>query len=390
MKIWVIGRHYPAVNNRMRGSFEIEQAKMLARGGHNVTYIAIIFHPYKKIHSWGFSSWNEDGIRVCGYSCPFFPEKMNVQMSGFRALVQKKAMERVEKETGLPDVIHVHYPTMITDPDVVLSYQKKGCVVVCTEHWTSVQAKTINDREKSQLTKYVKDADGFICVGSPLKKSVIDLTKTNKEISIIPNVVEKIFNPSNKMANDKRTTFEFITAGRLVKVKQIDKVIEAFSQLIQDNQDVHLTIIGTGEEKEMLEILTQKLHLDNYIQFTGTLPRKEVAKRIANADCLICYSNLETFGVPIIEAWASGIPAISSDALGFAEYWDNSVRGLGYIVNQNNTAELIVKMKSVINEKGSYNRAELHQFAVDHFSEERVRNQIEDLYSKAMSRRKQK
>ena len=81
MKIWVIGRHYPAVNNRMRGSFEIEQAKMLARGGHDVTYIAVIFHPYKKIRSWGFATWKEDGIRVCGYSCPFFPEKMKDRKS---------------------------------------------------------------------------------------------------------------------------------------------------------------------------------------------------------------------------------------------------------------------------------------------------------------------
>jgi|GEM_PF-1350288 len=387
MKIWVIGRHYPAVNNRMRGSFEIEQAKMLARGGHDVTYIAVVFHPYKKIRSWGFASWKEDGIRVCGYSCPFFPEKMKVEMPGFRAAVLKKAFKRVEKETGLPDVIHVHYPTMITDPDVVLSYQEKGCAVVCTEHWTSVQAKTINNHEKKQLTKYANGADGFICVGSPLKMSVIELTETDKEISVIPNVVEDIFMPVEKKERNAKISFDFITAGRLVKVKQIDKVIDAFSKLLQDETDAHLTIIGAGEEKEKLETQVNTLDIMKNVTFTGTLPRNEVAKMIANADCLICYSNLETFGVPIIEAWAAGIPAISSDALGFAEYWQE---GLGYIVDQNNTAELIEKMKAVIDEKDKYDPEELHQFAVNNFSEERIRRHIEDVYSKSLSRRKHK
>lgn len=382
MKLWVIGRHYPAVNNRMRGSFEIEQAKMLARGGHDVTYIAIIFHPYKKIRNWGFATWKEDGIRVCGYSCPFFPEKMNVELNGFRATVLKKALKLVEKEAGLPDIIHVHYPTMITDPDVVLSYQKKGCAVVCTEHWTSVQAKTINNREKERLTKYAKGADGFICVGSPLKKSVIEMTQTDKEISTIPNVVEKLFQPIEKHTKD---SFEFITAGRLVKVKQIDKVIEAFSRVLKENERIKLTIIGAGEEKEKLEDQVNTLGIKQNVVFTGTLSREEVAKRIKNADCLICYSNLETFGVPIIEAWASGIPAISSDALGFAEYWQD---GLGYIVDQNNTQELVDKMKAVMDEKEFYDPMKLHEYAISHFSEEKVRTQIENLYSKSISRRK--
>lgn len=385
MRIWVVGRHYPAVNNRMRGSFEIEQAKMLARGGHDVIYIAVIFHPYKKIRNWGFATWQEDGIKVCGYSCPFFPEKMNVEMQGFRAAVWKKALNRIEKETGLPDIIHVHYPTMITDPDVVLSYQEKGCAVVCTEHWSSVQAKTINDREKKRLTKYAQSVDGFICVGRPLRKSVIDLTQIDEEIYVIPNVVEAIFKPTDKVASAKRKDFEFITVGRLVKGKQTDKVIEAFSQLFQENKDVRLTIIGAGEEKENLETKSNQLKLEDYIQFTGTLPREEVAKRIANADCMICYSNFETFGVPIIEAWAAGIPVISSDALGFAEYWQD---GLGYIVNQNNTSELVNKMKAVIDERTSYDPVKLHQFAIDNFGEEVVRKRLEELYARAVSRRK--
>ena len=358
----------------MRGSFEIEQAKMLARGGHDVTYIAVVFHPVKKIKKWGFSSWKEDGITVCGYSQFFFPERMNIRLESFRKNVFRKALKMVEKTVGIPDIIHVHYPTMITEPQVVLKYQEKGVAVVCTEHWTAVQAKNINAREIKQLSQYADNADGFICVGNPLKKSVVELTNTSSEITVIPNVFESVFTPLKKKQKDY---FEFITVGRLVPVKQVDKVVEAFSSVLKENPTLKLTIVGTGEEKEKIENVAIAAGIREKVEFTGTLSREQVASRIAKADCLVCYSNLETFGVPIIEAWACGIPAISSDALGFSEYWKND---LGWIVDQNDIEQLKDAMNKVMREH--YDSDRLHKFAVQHFSEEAVRAQIETLYTR--------
>jgi len=379
MKIWVIGRHYPAVNNRMRGSFELEQAKMLARRGHDVTYIAVVFHPYKKIREWGFTTWKEDGITICGCSRFFFPEKMKIEMPRFRALSWKQALDRAEKVSGRPDIIHVHYPAMITDPEAVLSRRLKGSAVFCTEHWTAVLAKTIGTREKKRLEAYANNADGFICVGEPLRKAVLELTQTGKEITVIPNVVNPVFRPEAKKT--ERPYFEFVTAGRLVRVKQIDQVIRAFSRLRKENRDVRLTVLGDGEEKEKLANLAEELKAGDAVTFTGTLPREKAAERIAHADCLICYSNLETFGVPIIEAWACGIPAIASDALGFAEYWKP---GLGYIVDQNRTDELYEKMKDVMDGRDAFDPVKIRAFAQEHFSEEAVGGKIEKLYANAL------
>ena len=41
MKIWVIGRGFPVKKNNMKGSFEFEQAQMLARHGNEVIYMAM-------------------------------------------------------------------------------------------------------------------------------------------------------------------------------------------------------------------------------------------------------------------------------------------------------------------------------------------------------------
>lgn len=376
MKIWVIGRDYPSKQNRMRGSFEIEQAKMLARGGHKVTYIAVSFHPKRKTRKWGFASWEEDGIRVCTYSQLFFPERMDVQMPEFRAAVLRKTLKSVQQLSELPDIIHVHYPAMITSPDVIMQYQKQGVRIVTTEHWTEVLSKTLNDIQKQHLKQYADGADAFICVGEPLRRSVIELTNTKKEILVVPNVVESIFYPSE---TGQKSDYTFITTARLVKVKQIDKVIRAMAELVKEFPDVRYLIVGDGNERQNLMNLVHTLNLEHVIQFLGTQPREEVAKMVADADCLVCYSSLETFGVPIIEAWASGVPVISSDCLEFSEYWKE---GLGYIVDHQDVNALLSGMKRMIAERGRFDKQQIAAYAKSEFSEQTIRSKLEKIYSK--------
>ena len=73
MKIWIIGRSYPTPQNKMRGSFELEQAKMLAKHGHNVTYLAVILHPIHKVKKWGYVHFEDGAVQVYTDSDGLFP-----------------------------------------------------------------------------------------------------------------------------------------------------------------------------------------------------------------------------------------------------------------------------------------------------------------------------
>ena len=373
MKVWVIGRHYPSIENRMRGSFELEQAKMLARGGCDVTYVAVIYHYRNNIKKWGFTRWEEDGITICGYSQLYFPERFNIQLTSFKSYIFKKAINLVQKEVGLPDIVHIHYPSMIGESETILALQEKGCRIVCTEHWTSVLTKRLSNYQLSNLKSYVNRANGFICVSEPLKKAVIDLTQTKKKVTVIPNVVESLFEPS--YLNKKNDLFKFICVGRLVKVKQYDKTIEAFNILFKKRKDIYLTIVGDGNERNRLHKQVIELGLKEYVHFTGSKTRNEVAELMRQSDCLICYSSLETFGVPIIEAWASGIPVIASSALGFAEYWKE---GLGYIVNQDDIKALANKMDEIISMP--VDKRKLSEYSTVQFGENVVCKSIQNFY----------
>lgn len=149
--------------------------------------------------------------------------------------------------------------------------------------------------ELKEFKKYSGVLDKIICVGSPLKNSVKDLI--GMDGVVVPNIVNELFKPSKVTHNG----FRFVAVGRLVKIKQFDKIIEAFCDCFLGQKDISLTIIGGGEEKDNLEEIISERKAGDQIKLVGSQTREKTAEMISNCDNLICYSRFETFGVPIIE-----------------------------------------------------------------------------------------
>ena len=109
MKVWVIGRGYPTKRNQMAGSFELEQAKVLARRGMEVTYLAVDVRAIRNLI--GYVSRQEDGVTISVLNLPFG----RLLKRSLRDRLLIKAMlfleKRLIKRNGLPDVVHVHYPS---------------------------------------------------------------------------------------------------------------------------------------------------------------------------------------------------------------------------------------------------------------------------------------
>lgn len=374
MKIWIIGRSYPTPQNKMRGSFELEQAKMLAKHGHNVTYLAVILHPVNKVKKWGFVYFEDDAIQVYTDSIFWTPERMHIHPKLLLKKSWSTLFSKAESEQGMPDVIHIHYPGMNGNPAVVAEYKQRGAKIVTTEHWTKVLTDSMDAYQRKQLIDFSEIADEILCVGEPLKKAIQSITHTEKEIKIVPNVVSDLFLPSaNK---ERKKEYHFIAVGRLAPVKQMDLIAETFAKTFREVPDVFLDIVGDGSERKKIERIIRQYHMSKQIHLTGTLSREDTAQKVSRSDCLICFSRLETFGVPVIEAWACGIPVIASDALGFLEYWGNE---LGCVVPSGNTGELSKAMKQIREQR--FDRAYIHNFARKYFSEETVYNLLMENYS---------
>lgn len=372
MVIWVIGRNYPSPDNNMQGSFELEQAKMLARYGNEVYYLACSLHPVKRIKKKGIQTWLEDGVQVMVLSAFFTPRVYPFYLIKGRNKQWQKLFDEVEQKSGVPDVIHIHYPSMLMIADSIKLYHDCGVRVVATEHWTKVLSKKLDTIELREYQKYNGELDRVICVGSPLKKAVKELI--GMDGIVIPNIVNELFKPTNETHDG----FRFVAVGRLARIKQFDKIIEAFCDCFLGKKDVTLTIIGSGKEKDNLEMIIAERKAGNQVKLLGSQTHEETAKIVSNCDTLICYSTFETFGVPIIEAWACGLPTITTTAA--AAVIDNCDERLGVEVSFDDYEGLRKALRYVYEHQEEYDKRFISTYAETHFSEEVVYNSLKQIY----------
>jgi glycosyltransferase involved in cell wall biosynthesis len=110
-------------------------------------------------------------------------------------------------------------------------------------------------------------------------------------------------------------TFRFLYVGRMSREKNLDNLLDAFEELLRRGHKVSLVLVGEGPYRGPLESRCQ----GRPAMFTGLLEGEELARTYASADAMVFPSTTDTFGNVVLEAQASGVPAIVTDRGGPAD-----------------------------------------------------------------------
>lgn len=374
MRVWVVGRGLPTKSNGMLGSFELEQAQMLAKAGLEVCYFGISVRSAKNLHKIGYFQDKIDNVFVYSYNFPFGRFLSTEYTDKICERSFKNLAAKAIQLHGTPDIIHVHYPAQ-RPYSAFAGYQSAGVKIVATEHWTKVQDKSIGEKNIQDLNDFCEKVDYFICVGSSLINAIREITGTKRNIAIVPNVVNSIF---LQKPNAHEGVY-FVAAGRLVPHKQFVKIAEAFIDQFCQVNDTFLTIAGSGEDFGKIKKLVKEANMENRVKLTGTVTRKEMASIVESSDVLVSYSRLETFCVPVIEAWMCGIPVIVSSTSPVAiDYNDEK---LGIFVDCDDIITLKHAMKQMYKYSKRYDKCWISKYARANFSESAVANKLIGIYN---------
>lgn len=104
--------------------------------------------------------------------------------------------------------------------------------------------------------------------------------------------------------------FVYIYVGRVSSEKNIDVLLEAHRILTDGGISVGLVVVGDGPD---LRRVKEIYEADPMIVFTGYLHGEDLSCAFASADALAFPSMSDTFGNVVLEAAASGLPAVVSD-----------------------------------------------------------------------------
>ena len=120
--------------------------------------------------------------------------------------------------------------------------------------------------------------------------------------------------------------YKIIFVGRFADFKGILFLIDSFSQLIIDNYDARLYLVGDGDEESKIRKKVSALNLEKHVIFFGY--KKNTLAYIKNADLLVLPSNNEPFGRVLLEAMNIGTPVIGTKSGGIPEIIEDGINGL--------------------------------------------------------------
>ena len=345
MKIFFLPTSYPDARHPQKTIFIYEQAKQLARMGHEITVLHINRLPSSQLLTASDKSIRrmDDGfaIRYVVEQKTFAERQIPYLSKNQFVKNAERLFQRAAEERSKPDVIYAHFSQWAGYAGTILS-EKYGVPLVTLEHFSQL----IDDHPPTVLMDCVKQtmekSQYFLCVSEKLKESLIKKMNPAKELLVVPNMIDPSFIYQPLKPHEG---FVFSSIGRLVAVKDYPTLISAFISAFSPSENVTLRIGGSGEGYRKLSDMVRSAGREHQIVFLGGLTREQTIDEYINCDCFALASIHETFGIVYREALVTGRPIITTDHEGF-EYgqWHDEY---GYRVPKKNIKALAKAMRQI-------------------------------------------
>jgi N-acetyl-alpha-D-glucosaminyl L-malate synthase BshA len=255
------------------------------------------------------------------------------------------------------DVLHVHYAI----PHAYAAYMAKKMLneqsinipIVTTLHGTDITLVGNHPSYKTAVTFSINKSDIVTCVSKSLKEDTLNQFEIKKEIKVIPNFIDinkYIIQQDLCVVENPIPSNKFIVShvSNFRPVKNIFNVIKVFYN-IQKEIDCKLLMIGEGPEKIKAEKMCNDLGISHLVEFLGNT--NQVEKNLCHSDLFLLPSSTESFGLAALEAMASKVAVISSNAGGLPEI--NIDGKTGYVCDFNDISSMTNKGISILNDKNT-------------------------------------
>lgn len=242
------------------------------------------------------------------------------QTSSFGSIVSwpMRRAKDLRQAANRADVLNCHFtvPTSALAP--ILS-PRTPLVVNC-------MGADIYDPTRYQSLRPVLDAlNRWVRTGAdalivPSEDMYDRLSRDGQEIAeVIPYFVDaERYQPGDSHCR-RHKPLRLLSVARLVERKRLDRAIEAVAILDGRGVDVELTLVGSGPERKFLESKAKNAGISDNVFFRGYVPDKQLPDLYRAHDIFVLPSAHEAFGISVVEAMASGLPAVVTDTGGHSE-----------------------------------------------------------------------
>lgn len=247
------------------------------------------------------------------------------------------------------DLVHVHHP--FTSGRLALNYCRPLHIpVVFTNHtrydlyaqaYMPILPEEISATFLQSYMPPFCAAVDMVISPSPGMADVLRRLGVTSAIDVVPNGVE--LESYQQICDDCRLEFGFnkadilmVYSGRLGPEKSVDFLIKAFAGVAETIENVHLLIIGGGPEEDNLKNLVAETGISDRVHFYGMIAYELVPKYLAMSDIFVTASVTEVHPLSVVEAMATGLPALGIRSVGVGDTIEDGKTG--YLASQNQAA----------------------------------------------------
>lgn len=233
------------------------------------------------------------------------------------------------------DLVHAHF-----GPGSVygLSYaMRHDLPLVVTFHGYDVPVLMGTDVYKPEYWRYglawhllKRRIDRFLAASLDLRDLLLKLGAPPERVHLYHLGVDV---PTYAREPVQREHVEVLMIGRFVEKKGHAYALRAFAQVARTGAPVRLVFLGDGGREASIRALAAELGVADRVEFAGSVPHREVARRLAQTDIVIAPSVTAANGdresgiLVLKEAGASSLPVVGTYHGGLPEIIDDGETG---------------------------------------------------------------
>lgn len=285
-----------------------------------------------------------------------------------------KLLKKVDKF----DLVHLN---VIYPAGIIALYLKwfKSIPFIISEHWHGYHqpfCKKIGFTTHFLLKSCAKNAASICPVTDNLGHSMQKFSLKGRYHKISNVVDTNLFKPTKK----EDSKFNIIHISSMDKVKNVSAILSVIVKLQQAITAFNFTLIGNNAKD--YKTLSLELGIDpKNITFLNQIPQNDLVNYLQKANVLVLFSETENAPCVILEAFACGVPVISTNVGGVSEHFP---KDFGTLIPKDDTEALLNELINYSKQNKIYNQKDMHSFIEQNFSPLIIAKQFTEVYLSAL------
>ncbi|KAA5953354.1 MULTISPECIES: glycosyltransferase [unclassified Pantoea] len=199
-------------------------------------------------------------------------------------------------------------------------------------HGADISRRHILEEHKLDYVNLFRQSELMLPISHLWENKLIEMGCPPEKIHVTRMGIEpEKFNFQPRQAFHK--SLRIVSVARLTEKKGLDVAVKASAILKQRGGQFQYTIIGNGDQDEMMRDFIAQEGMEDCVSMPGFKPQEEIRRALSEADIFLLPSktaadgDMEGIPVALMEAMAVGLPVVSTFHSGIPELIENNVSG---------------------------------------------------------------